>query len=47
MKEKRLLSLIAAFSLVFTGAATYVPTGVYAEENVQMENLVQGKTTIA
>lgn len=47
MKKKRLLSLIAAFSLVFTGAATYVPTGVYAEENVQMENLVQGKTTIA
>ena len=47
MKEKRLLSLIAAFSLVFTGAATYVPTGVYAEENVQMENLVQGKAAIA
>ena len=43
MKKKRLISLIAAFSLVFTGVTAYVPSGVYAEENVQMENLVQGK----
>ena len=47
MKEKRLLSLIAAFSLVFTGAATYVPTGFYSEEKVQMENLVHGKSAIS
>ena len=37
MKKKRLISLIAAFSLVFTGVTAYVPSGVYAEENVQME----------
>ncbi len=43
MKKKRLISLIAAFSLVFTGVTAYVPSGVYAEENVQMENLVQGR----
>ena len=47
MKKKRLISLIAAFSLVFTGVTAYVPSGVYAEENVQMENLVQGKAAIA
>lgn len=46
MKKKRLISLIAAFSLVFTGVTAYVPSGVYAEENVQMENLVQGKAAI-
>lgn len=32
MKKKRLISLIAAFSLVFTGVTAYVPSGVYAEE---------------
>lgn len=47
MKKKRLISLIAAVSLVFTGVTACVPSGVYAEENVQMENLVQGKAAIA
>ena len=43
MKKKRLISLIAAFSLVFTGVTAYVPSGVYAEEMFRWRILFRGR----